>query len=255
MVLISLQSGSNGNCYYLESGSTAILVDAGIPGSEAERRLASFGRDIRDVRAVVISHDHADHAISAGVFSRMFGIPVHMTEATHAAAAKRCRIGRIDALEHFAAGETLHIGSLRVETHSTPHDAADGVAVVVADRRRRVGILTDLGHVFPGLSEVVASLHGVLLESNYDPELLEAGPYPAWLKARIKGDGGHISNGEAAEVLRGAAGSRLEWACLGHLSEENNRPALALAASRAAAPGPLPLRVASRFEAVALPEL
>jgi phosphoribosyl 1,2-cyclic phosphodiesterase len=255
MTLVSLQSGSNGNCYYVESGSTAILIDAGIPGSEAARRLEALGRDIRDVKALVISHDHSDHASSAGVFSRMFGIPVYMTARTEEAARRRFSVGRIETLEHFAAGDTLRIGSLRLETVPTPHDAADGVVFVVQDRRRRVGVLTDLGHVFPELGEVIRSLNGVLLESNYDPELLESGPYPPWLKARIRGDGGHISNTEAAELLRDAAGRRLEWACLGHLSEENNRPELALDTHREVARPGFPLHAASHWESTVLPEL
>lgn len=255
MTLISLQSGSNGNCYYVESATTAILIDAGIPGSEAEGRLAALGRDIRDVKAVVISHDHSDHASSAGVYARKFGIPVYMTAATYAAAKRRFSLGRIEALEHFAAGDTLRIGSLRVETVPTPHDAADGVALVVQHRRRRVGVLTDLGHVFAGLKEVVRSLHGVLLESNYDPDLLQNGSYPPWLKARIRGTGGHLSNAEAAELLRDAAAPRLEWACLGHLSEHNNRPELALETHRRIGGHAAPLHAASRWEATVLPDV
>jgi phosphoribosyl 1,2-cyclic phosphodiesterase len=255
VTIFSLQSGSNGNCYYVESGSTAILIDAGIPGSEAARRLAALGRDIRDVKAVVISHDHSDHASSAGVFHRMFGIPVHMTRATYDAARKRFSLGRIEALEHFEAGDTLRIGSLRVQTVPTPHDAADGVVFVVQDRRRRVGVLTDLGHVFPELGEAIRSLHGVLLESNYDPGLLESGSYPAWLKARIRGDGGHLSNAEAAGLLRDAAGPRLEWACLGHLSEENNRPELALETHQGIVRPGFALHAASRWDTTVLPEL
>jgi phosphoribosyl 1,2-cyclic phosphodiesterase len=255
MTLISIQSGSNGNCYYVESGSTSILIDAGIPGREAERLLAEAGRDIRDVAGVVITHEHSDHASASGVFWRMFGIPVHMTAATYAAAKRRSSLGRIDDLRTFTAGETIRIGSLRVETVPTPHDAVEGVAVVVADRRRRLGILTDLGHVFPQLGDVIRDLHGVLLESNYDPELLDNGSYPAWLKARIKGSRGHLSNGESAELLGDAAGPRLEWACLGHLSEENNRPELALDTHRRIAGRSMALHVASRHEAVGLPEL
>jgi phosphoribosyl 1,2-cyclic phosphodiesterase len=255
MTLISLQSGSNGNCYYVESGGTAILIDAGIPASEVQRRLASVGRDLGNVKAVVISHDHADHASSAGVYARKFGIPVHMTAATYAAAKRRFSLGHIEELAHFVAGETLRIGSLRVETLPTPHDAADGVALVVQDRRRRVGVLTDLGHVFPGLGELLQSLHGVLLESNYDPDLLQSGSYPPWLKERIRGAGGHLSNAEAAELLRDAAPPRLAWVCLGHLSEHNNRPDLALDTHRQIGGHTAPIHTASRWDATGLPEL
>jgi len=255
VIVISLQSGSNGNCTYVESGDTAILIDAGIPGSDAANRLEAAGRDIRAVKAVVISHDHADHCRAAGVYSRMFGIPLHITKPTMEAAGRRFQLGHVERLEHFAAGETIRIGALRVETVPTPHDGADGVAFVVQDRRRRVGVLTDLGHVFPGLPDVVRSLHGVLIESNYDPDLLSNGPYPEWLKARIRGPGGHLSNSEAAELIRVAASPCLEWVCLAHLSEENNTSELALERSRRELREVFPLLAASRFGELVLPEL
>ena len=103
---------------------------------------------------------------------------------------------------------------------------------VVDDGKHRLGILTDLGHVFSGLADVIASLDAVLLESNYDPDMLANGPYPDWLKERIAGPAGHISNFEAAELLKTAASKRMKWACLGHLSQDNNTPKLALATHR-----------------------
>ncbi len=136
-----------------------------------------------------------------------------------------------------------------METIPTPHDAEDGVVFVVDDGKHRLGILTDLGHVFAGLGEVVASLDAVLLESNYDPEMLANGPYSDWLKKRIAGPAGHISNFEAAELLNMAASKRMKWACLGHLSQDNNTPKLALATHRRILGDRLPLFVATRYEA------
>jgi len=136
-----------------------------------------------------------------------------------------------------------------VETISTPHDAEDGVVFVMDDRKHRLGILTDLGHVFNGLGDVIASLDAVLLESNYDPEMLANGSYPDWLKRRIAGPAGHISNLEAADLLLAAASKRMKWACLAHLSQENNTPNLALKTHRRMLGDRLPLRVATRYEA------
>ena len=155
----------------------------------------------------------------------------------------------------FEAGATLDLGALTVRTVPTPHDGADGVAFVVSAGGKSLGVLTDLGHVFEGLASVVGALDAVFLESNYDPRMLRDGPYPEHLKARIAGPGGHISNVESAELLAGAAGDRLKWACLAHLSEENNDPKLALATHRRIVPRSLPLMVASRYEAVGVLEV
>jgi len=249
MIVVSLQSGSNGNCIYVSGGGARLLFDAGISGRQAETRLAAHGLDIRDVDALVISHDHSDHVRCAGVYHRKFGFPVYATAATFEAASARCRLGAICDVRHFSAGDVLRFARLAVETIPTPHDGVDGVGFIVTDGRRRLGILTDLGHVFDGLGGVIGSLDAVVIESNYDPDMLAGGPYPAFLKRRIRGPGGHLSNVEAAELLRSCAGTRLKWACLAHLSAENNDPQLALDAHRAILAEGLPLHVAGRYTA------
>ncbi len=249
MRVISLQSGSNGNCVYVESGEVALLIDAGISGSEARRRLAQHGIDIRRVAALLISHDHADHSRSAGIYQRKFGLPIYATAATFRAASSRCRLGEVEDVSYFHAGTTLRFGKVRVETIPTPHDGADGVAFVIDDGRRRFGVLTDLGHVFEELDAIIRSLDAVLLESDYDPEMLERSRYPDWLKQRIRGPHGHLANVEAAELLLESATRRLRWACLGHLSQENNHPELALATHRKILGLQFPLRLATRYEA------
>ena len=247
MQVISLQSGSNGNCVYVEAGGMRLLFDAGISGSSAAERLAVHGRDIRAVDALIISHNHSDHISSAGVFQRKFGIPLYVTQRCLSAAQMRCSLGKLKDVHHFRSGSSIRIGGVTVQTIPTPHDGEDGVVFVVDDGSRRLGILTDLGHVFRDLSGTIASLDAVLLESNYDPEMLANGPYPRYLKMRIKGPGGHISNREAAELLARAAGPRIRWACLGHLSGENNSPGLALKTHREVIGDRLSLRVASRY--------
>jgi phosphoribosyl 1,2-cyclic phosphodiesterase len=248
MRIISLQSGSNGNCIYVEAGGVRLLFDAGISGIRAKQRLARHGRDIAHVDALLISHDHVDHARSMGVYHRKFGMPVYATAKTHQAAS-RYGLGAIGDLRHFAAGETLRFDSVTVETVPTPHDGVDGVAFVVDDGTHRLGVLTDLGHVFADLADVIGSLDAVLLESNYDPDMLAGGPYPEFLKKRIAGPGGHISNVEAADLLQSKSTARLKWVCLAHLSADNNTPELAVETHHRILGRRLPIMAASRYEA------
>jgi len=250
MLVIPLQSGSNGNCVYVEAGRTRLLFDAGISGIQAQRRLQQLGRRIDDVQAVIISHDHADHACCAGIYQRKFHLPLYITAATLRASDRYRPLGQLAEVRHFRAGAAMEFGSVRVHTIPTPHDASDGVAFVVDDGRRRLGIFTDLGHVFDGLEDLVGSLDAVLLESNYDERMLDDGPYPEFLKQRIRGPGGHLSNDESARLLRRGRTGRLRWACLAHLSEQNNTPARALRTHRHLLGEAVELSVASRYEAI-----
>jgi phosphoribosyl 1,2-cyclic phosphodiesterase len=248
MRVISLQSGSNGNCIYVEAASVRLLFDAGLSGVQVQDRLAAHGRNVQDVEALIISHDHRDHSQAMGIYQRKFGVPIHVTADTLQAVGASCRLGELRDVRHFEAGTTLRFGTVSVETIPTPHDGADGVAFVVDDGHRRLGILTDLGHVFGGLDAVIGSLDAVLLESNYDHDLLQRGSYRESLKRRIQGPGGHLSNLEAAELLLAAASGRMKWACLAHLSHDNNSPGLALETCRKVLSGSLPLHVATRYE-------
>ncbi len=247
MEVITLQSGSSGNCVYVETDGVRLLFDAGISGRQAQERLAQHGKDIHDVDALIISHDHSDHTSCMGVYHRKFGLPIYCTPATHTIVDRRKRLGRVSDVRHFDAGETLWFGQVAVETLSTPHDGADGVVFIIDNSRRRFGILTDLGHVFDGLEAAVASLDAVLIESNYDPDMLAQGPYPPALQERISGPGGHISNLEAARLLQRTDSSRLQWACLAHLSDENNAPDVALQTHRQLLGNEFPVSCADRF--------
>ena len=255
MRIISLQSGSNGNSVYVEAGDLRLLFDAGLSGTLVRERLAQHGRDVSTVDAVLISHDHSDHSRSLGIYQRMFGLPVYVTPQTLDATQAKYHLGKLGEIRHFQAGATLRFGRVSVETIPTPHDGADGVVFVVDDGRHRLGILTDLGHVFSELPAVIGSLDAVLLESNYDPEMLIQGFYPEFLKERIQGLGGHISDIEAAALLLAAASSRLQWACLAHLSHDNNTPDLALETHRKILGNRLPLHVATRYGATDVLEL
>jgi phosphoribosyl 1,2-cyclic phosphodiesterase len=257
MEVITLQSGSSGNCVFVQSGETRILIDAGISGSKAETRLAAFGYDIRDCQALIISHEHCDHICGVGVFHRKFGLPIHANLRTWNATRSKPSTGSMGIPNYFVSGKPFQIGSLRIEPIRTPHDAIDGVCFVIedSDSGQRFGVLTDLGHVFSGLQEVIATLDAVLIESNYDEEMLRRGPYPQRLKNRISGDGGHISNADAAVLLDRCDTSRLQWACLGHLSAQNNSPEVALATHRERHRDRFPVLCASRFSATQLPSI
>lgn len=249
MLTFSLQSGSNGNAIYVEANGVRVLFDAGISGTMARRRMAVHGRDIRDVDALIISHDHADHVGCAGVYQRKFGLPVYMTRRTLRAATRWCDLGKLADVRCFLAGDSLTLSDVIVHTVPTAHDAADGVAFVIECAGKRLGILTDLGHPFPGLQSILDSVDAAYLECNYDPGLLEAGTYPPALKARIKGRGGHLSNDDSAALLKACGRQRPKWIAVAHLSEQNNRPELAVRAQHAAVGRDYPVRHASRYEA------
>ncbi|HRX83513.1 MAG TPA: MBL fold metallo-hydrolase [Phycisphaerae bacterium] len=225
-VTFAVQSGSNGNCIYVEAGDTRLLFDAGVAARTVRQRMAEHQRTPEDCDALIISHDHSDHTRCAGVYQRKFGVPMYLTTATRRAI--RTDLGALGELRYFQAGDVLTIGDVRVHTFRTPHDAADGVVFIVEHDGRRLGIFTDLGHVFKGLEELLAVVDAAYLESNYDVDMLLDGPYPYYLKERITGSGGHLSNVDSARLVRRTASKRQAWIALAHLSEHNNRPELAL---------------------------
>lgn len=256
MEVISLQSGSNGNCFYVEAGDVKLLFDAGISAKRAEERLAEHGRNIRDVDALFISHDHSDHVRSMGVFQRKFGMPVYINRRTLSQCYRSGKVGPIQHVRFFRSGDVVDFPGVQVHTVATPHDSADGAAFVIEDKSgRRVGILTDLGHVFDGLRDVLESLDAVVIESNYDDGMLEYGPYPERLKRRIRGDGGHLSNLDAALLIDEARTERLKWVCLCHLSEENNEPGIARKTHLEILGDEVEIYVASRYNAGPVMEL
>lgn len=247
MTAISLASGSNGNCIYVETCGLKLLFDAGISGRMAQKRLAQFGRDICEVDALFITHNHRDHVCSAGIFQRKFGIPLYITPRTLDTAKRRHSLGRIETIHFIQSGGTVELGDVTIETIPTPHDADDSVGFVVDNHHRRLGILTDLGHIFEELTETVASLDAVFIESNYDPIMLRDGSYPESLKQRVRGPQGHISNEESCQLLYDYAGGNMQWACLAHLSGDNNTPELALQTHRHELGCRMPIHLATRY--------
>ncbi len=245
MITISLQSGSNGNCTYVETAGLKLLFDAGISSVRAKDRLAAYDRDIREVDALIISHDHLDHVRHTGVYQRRYGMPVYITTKTLGRSLKKHNLGKLDNVHYFVAGEAIHFDNVTVQTISSPHDGIDGSVFVVSSKKKRLGIMTDIGYAFEELLEVLPTLNGVFIESNYDPDMLENGPYPSFLQQRIRGPEGHLSNRESAELL--LTGKRLKWACLSHLSNNCNDPETALRTHREILGDNLALHTASRY--------
>jgi phosphoribosyl 1,2-cyclic phosphodiesterase len=226
--LVVLGSGSGGNAAFLEAGvascrgdatPTRVLIDAGLSKREIARRLAARRCAPLDaIDAVVITHDHGDHAAAA----RRLGRPVFATAATAAAAG-------VDAAHTLVAGTTTYVGAVAIHAVALPHDAEDAIGVLVSDGETTIGLLTDCGHPDPRLARAFAGCDVLVLETNHEPSLLRSGPYPYSLKRRIAGPHGHLSNAESARLLQAIldAGPPPRVVVAAHLSETNNRPMLA----------------------------
>lgn len=245
MLTFSLQSGSNGNCIYVEAGDVRLVFDAGISGEQAANRMKANGRDIRQCQALIISHNHWDHASGAGIFQRKFGLPVYMTEPVYRAV--RPRIGTLRDVRRYMPGDCLEFGDVKVYTVPTPHDGIDTVCFVIEHDGKRLGILTDLGRRFTALEEILSGVDGAYLESNYDTDMLMNGSYPLALKKRITGGEGHLSNDEAAVMAHECASARLKWLAVAHLSQHNNRPDLAIECQHRRIGQHVPVHLASRY--------
>lgn len=244
---VALASGSNGNAIWVETRDARLLFDAGISGKKLQERSATRDVDPFDVDALLLSHNHSDHTCGAGVAHRRFGVPIHATRGTWRVISKR--MGRVEGPRIFTGGETLRFGGTRVLTIPTPHDGVDGCAFVVEENGARLGILTDLGHAFDELGRVLGTLDAAYLEANYDPEMLETGPYPLDLQKRIRGPGGHLSNPEAVELALDAGRRRLTQVVLCHLSGENNAPEAVLDSARPLEGRGVRVRIAGRHTA------
>lgn len=224
-----LGSGSRGNAVFIEGGKTAILIDAGFSGKEIAARLHAIGRDLADVRAVCLTHEHDDHISGVGVLSRRCRIPVFANPGTFAGGEKK--LGKLFAAQEFETGESVEIGDLVVRSFRISHDTVDPVGFVVSDGRRSVGYCTDTGKVSHLIATRLMACNGLILEFNHNLEMLKNGPYPLPLQQRVRSSRGHLCNEDAAAFLADLIDRQLEIAVLAHLSETNNTPLLARAAA------------------------
>jgi len=242
--ICSLNSGSNGNCYYVGNAQEAILVDAGLSCRETEARMKRQGLSMSMVRAVFISHEHTDHISGLSGICKKHKIPVYITRHTHK------NSGIPIAKEHireFKAGSPVVIGELTVKAFSKSHDAIDPHSFIVTNGRVNIGIFTDIGYAGRELIKHFKICHAAFLESNYCEDMLESGSYPRYLKKRIHGRKGHLSNRQALELFMSHRSPQLSHLILSHLSENNNKPSLVnkLFSDQA---GSTRIIVASRFE-------
>ena len=221
-----LASGSSGNACYVEAGNTSVLIDAGLSGREIERRLEMVGRSAANLDALIVTHEHLDHIKGAGVLSRRFDLPVYINQKTLEMGRKT--LGKVLRTKIVQTGQALKIKDLNVETFTKCHDAADPVGLVLTLNGVRFGMVTDLGKSTRLVEDRLKGCQTLLLEFNHDPEMLENGPYPLYLKRRIKGRDGHLSNDQAGDLLESVSHVKLKQVVLAHLSEQNNHPDKAL---------------------------
>lgn len=234
MRLCSIASGSSGNCIYVGSDATHLLVDVGISGKRTESGLNLLGLTGEDIDGILVTHEHADHINGLGVMVRKYGIPIYATRGTIEAIRNMESVGRIDeSLFHeVREDEKLVIKDLTVNPMKISHDAAQPVAYRVSYGRKKVAICTDLGHFTDYTVDCLRGMDALLLEANHDVNMLQVGAYPYYLKQRILSDKGHLSNENSGRLLSRVLHDGLQAILLGHLSKENNLPELAYEAVR-----------------------
>lgn len=222
-----LASGSKGNAIFVRSGSTRILLDAGLSGRELIRLLESVTPQAMP-QALVISHEHSDHVRGAGIISRKLDIPIYMSEPTYLSTQKR--LGKLKhPVMFFQPGKPFPIGDLKLQPFEVSHDSVDCAGFVIESPDfRRLGIATDLGYATHLVAQRLQNLHGLILESNHDVRMLLDGPYPWQLKQRVRSRQGHLSNEQAVGLFSQVVHGGLGQLILAHLSETNNLPELAL---------------------------
>lgn len=243
LYITSLNSGSNGNCYYIGNDTEAVLVDVGLSCRETERRMKRLGLRMDKVKAIFISHEHTDHIKGLQVISKKYNLPVYITNDT-------MRGGGLSLNEQqvlpFVAYVPVQIGNIAVTAFPKFHDAAEPHSFLVSYNDIRIGVFTDIGAPCDHLVRHFQQCHAAFLEANYDEQMLEQGRYPWFLKNRIRGGKGHLSNTQALELFRAHKPAFMSHLLLSHLSKDNNNPALVLDLFRQHA-GETEIVVASRF--------
>ncbi|XZF14028.1 MBL fold metallo-hydrolase [Chitinophagaceae bacterium MMS25-I14] len=241
----SLNSGSNGNCYYIGNGHEAVLIDAGLSCRETERRLRQLGLSILQVKAIFISHEHTDHIRGLDLLSRKYQLPVYITPGTLRSSAIKPDAALV---RPFSAYEPVHLAGMTVVPFPKFHDAADPHSFTVSCNGFTIGVFTDIGAVCDNVIRNFKECHAVFLEANYDEVMLEQGRYPFHLKRRIRSGHGHLSNAQALELFNTHRPEFMTHVFLSHLSKDNNDPELARSLFQQCVDN-VHVSVASRYEA------
>ena len=221
--IASLNSGSNGNCYYIGNGEEAVFIDAGLSCRETELRMKRLGLPMNRVKAIFITHEHSDHIHGVATLVSKYQIPVYFSQPT----LKKAGFGKIRKFAfHFTAQQPVMIGNLRITAFQKKHDACDPHSFIVSAAKTNIGVFTDIGEPCDQLIHYFKQCHAAFLESNYDEAMLENGRYPVYLKNRIRSGEGHLSNRQALELYLQHRPSFMSHILLSHLSKENNSPEL-----------------------------
>jgi phosphoribosyl 1,2-cyclic phosphodiesterase len=212
---------------FLSGGGTKILIDAGLSAKRIITALKTIDEDPAELDAILISHEHSDHIRGAGILSRKLRIPIYANQNTWV--AMEHLLGPVAASHrlYFTTGSAFNIGGLNVVPFPTPHDAAESAGFCFCDQAKKISIATDIGHITEAILNNLKQSDLIILESNHDLQMLQTGPYPYYLKQRIMGERGHLSNDAAGELAVVLAETGTLRFVLGHLSKENNRPELA----------------------------
>lgn len=229
MNLCSIASGSSGNCIFIGTEQTSLLVDIGISAKQAETGLHTIDRTLKDIDGILVTHEHSDHIRGVGVAARKAGIPIYGTKGTLEAIKNCSSLGKIDEglYREISPDEIFQVGDMEIVPFRISHDAADPVAYRVNSGEKSAAVVTDLGVYNDYIVDHLQGLDAVLLEANHDVRMLQAGVYPYYLKQRILSNHGHLSNENAGRLLCRILHDNLKSVFLGHLSKENNYEALA----------------------------
>ena len=229
MKIMTIASGSSGNCTFVGTDKTSVLVDVGVSRKKIEDRLKSADMTFGDIDGILITHEHIDHVRALGVISRKNEIPIYATHETCCELSDMSALGDFDVslFNPIKPDEEFYIGDIRVEAHSIWHDAVDPVCYSLYNASRKISIATDMGDYDDYLIDALMDSDALMIEANHDIRMLECGTYPYELKRRILGKYGHLSNEAGGRLLKSILNEHIKVAFLGHLSRENNYPELA----------------------------
>lgn len=219
MKYCALASGSNGNSYYISKGSDAVLIDIGVSCKQIEKRMNNLDLCPSSVRAVFVTHEHSDHIRGLMVFAKRYQVPLYMTRGTY----QGSKLDLPPHLLHIIENNSfIEIGQLQVQAFPKYHDAIEPCSFTVSDGQSNIGVLTDIGKACPNVIDAVRNTEVLILEANYDEDMLFNGRYPYFLKQRIAGDFGHLSNAHSLDLFINHRSHRLKHVILSHLSGQNN---------------------------------
>lgn len=227
---ISFGSGSCGNCYYIFTEQYGLLIDAGIGIRKIKKYFNDYGFSFNNVGCILVTHDHADHVKAVGVVSTTYNIPVYATERVHEGIKRNyCVRKKIDNhnIKYIDTGKDFSLGDFTISTFHVPHDSLDNIGFKIKHGDITFCLMTDIGHVTEEMEHIISDADYLVIEANYDEEMLWAGAYPEYLKRRVSGGMGHLSNKKCVQAIINNATARLRKIWLCHLSQENNHPELA----------------------------